>query len=444
MELKNDNNTTVKEVNSQLQSENTNLSFGKPGWGIIFYCMAMFFFLIGFSIDGLNIVAPAFAAAHNIEYSKVLGMATYAGFVGLFGYYVLGRINVRFGPRITSGICLIGSGASYIFYGRAQTLTQYAIGLILVVSFINGAGYIAGGSLVAQWFPKKKGLVNGLTTMGHNMGSAFYVPLIAFLITKYGLENGTTITAVAAMILGLIGLAMIRDTPEERGQYPDNVSKEVYETEYFTEDIDEQTIWTIPKLLKTKETWMVALVIGINQLVTTGVMSQMVVRNIGLGFSQSQAIGLMTVCAIIGVCGSYVYGWLDQKYGVKKAIIIFLLWYSMALAINITENLTLVYISVLMVGVSIGGAANFIISLPASVFGRHGFAKANSVVFPIMSAILFSNYVINAQAIKITGSLRGAYMVFLVFLVMNIFFVSLIDVRKYNKDYMVEDEVIQK
>ncbi len=444
MELKNDNNTTVKEVNSQLQSENTNLNFGKPGWGIILYCMAMFFFLIGFSIDGLNIVAPAFAAAHNIEYSRVLGMATYAGFVGLFGYYVLGRINVRFGPRITSGICLLGSGASYIFYGRAQTLTQYAIGLILVVSFINGAGYIAGGSLVAQWFPKKKGLVNGLTTMGHNMGSAFYVPLIAFLITKYGLENGTTITAVVAMILGLVGLSMIRDTPEERGQYPDNVSKEVYETEYFTEDIDEQTIWTIPKLLKTKETWMVALVIGINQLVTTGVMSQMVVRNIGLGFSQSQAIGLMTVCAIIGVCGSYIYGWLDQKYGVKKAIIIFLLWYSVALAINITENLTLVYISVLMVGVSIGGAANFIISLPASVFGRHGFAKANSVVFPIMSAILFSNYIINAQAIKITGSLRGAYMVFLVFLLVNIFFVSLIDVRKFNKDYMVEDEVIQK
>ncbi len=441
MDFENGNGTQVIEAKKQLKSENTNLKFGKSGWGIIFYCMAMFFFLIGFSIDGLNIVAPAFAAAHNIEYSKVLGMATYAGFVGLFGYYILGRINVRFGPRITSGICLIGSGFSYIFYGRAQTLTQYAIGLILVVSFINGASYIAGGSLVAQWFPKKKGLVNGLTTMGHNMGSAFYVPLIALLIGKYGLANGTTITAIVAVILGIVGLLMIRDTPDQRGQYPDNVSKEIYEKEYFTESVDNQSIWTIGKLLKTKETWMVALVIGINQLVTTGVMSQMVVRNVGLGFTQSKAIGLMTVCAIIGVGGSYIYGWLDQKFGVKKAIIIFLLWYSLALVLNITENLTLVYISVLMVGVSIGGAANFIISLPASVFGRHGFAKANSVVFPIMSAILFSNYIINAQAIKITGSLRGAYMVFLAFLIINIFFVSLIDVRKYNKDYMVEEEI---
>ncbi|MBF4694723.1 MFS transporter [Fusibacter ferrireducens] len=442
MGFENENIAQVRVEKVKLQSENTNLKFGKAGWGIILYCMAMFFFLIGFSIDGLNIVAPAFAAAHNLEYSSVLGMATYAGFAGLFGYYILGRINVSLGPRITSGICLIGSGLSYIFYGRAQTLFQYAVGLVLVVSFINGASYIAGGSLVAQWFPKKKGLVNGLTTMGHNMGSAFYVPLIALLIGKFGLENGTTITAVVAMILGVIGLLMIRDTPAERGQYPDNVSKEVYETEYFTENVDEKTIWTVPKLLKTKETWMVALVIGINQLVTTGVMSQMVIRNIGLGFTQSKAIGLMTVCAVIGVGGSYMYGWLDQKFGVKKAIIIFLLWYSAALGLNITENITLVYVSVLMVGISIGGAANFIISLPASVFGRHGFAKANSVVFPIMSAILFSNYVINAQAIKITGSLRGAYVVFLCFLLINIFFVSLIDVRKYNKDYKVEDEVI--
>ena len=62
----------------QLASENTNIKFG-VGWGIIFYCMAMFFFLIGFSIDGLNIVAPAFAAKTGIEYADVLSVATIAG-----------------------------------------------------------------------------------------------------------------------------------------------------------------------------------------------------------------------------------------------------------------------------------------------------------------------------------------------------------------------------
>ena len=48
--------------NVQLQSENTKSNFGK-GWLIIFYCMFMFWFLIGYSIDGQNIVIDAFAGA---------------------------------------------------------------------------------------------------------------------------------------------------------------------------------------------------------------------------------------------------------------------------------------------------------------------------------------------------------------------------------------------
>jgi sugar phosphate permease len=332
---------------------------------------------------------------------------------------------------------------SYIFWGNSETLLQYGIGLSLVTSFINGAAYIAGGSLVTQWFPKKKGLVNGFTTMGHNMGSAFYVPLISFLIGSYGMSKGMSFTGTAAIIIGVIGLIFIRNTPQEIGMFPDNVTKEVYEKEYFQGEIQEDGTWTISKLLKTKELWMVSIVIGLNQLVTTGVMSQMVIRNISLGFTQEQAVGIMTVCAIVGVCGSYLFGWIDQKIGVKKAIIIFLILYSVALLINVTDTVIGAYISVALIGIAIGASANFMVSLPASVFGRHGFSKVYAAYFPIMNAILMTNYVINAQAIRVTGSLRGAYMVFIGLLIVNIIIVSLIDTRKYNKDYMVEDEILK-
>ena len=427
----------------QLASENTNIKFG-VGWGIIFYCMAMFFFLIGFSIDGLNIVAPAFAAKTGIEYADVLSVATIAGFIGILSYMVIGRINVKIGARVTSGICMIGAGLSYIYWGHTETLFTYGIGLTLVTSFINGAAYIAGGALVAQWFPKKKGLVNGFTTMGHNLGSAFYVPLIAFLIGSFQMAKGMTFTGIAGMVLGLIGLLFIRNFPQERGILPDNVTKEVYESEYFTADVqEEKKAWTIGKLLKTKEIWLVSLVIGINQLVTTGVMSQLVVRNMGIGFEQSKAIALMTMCACVGVVGSYLFGFIDQKFGVKKAIIIFLVWYSVALAVNVTDTVMGVYISVGMVGIAIGAAANFIVSLPASVFGRHGFAEVYSAYFPMMQVVLMTNYIINAQAIRMTGSLRGAYIFYIGLLIVNIFIISVINVRKYNKDYMIEDKVLE-
>ncbi len=431
--------TTEKTV---LASENTRLNFSQ-GWAIVVYCGCMFFFLIGFSIDGLNIVAPAFAAKTGIDYSDILSVATIAGFIGIIAYMLFGKINTWLGSRATSGIFMICAGISYLYWGSTETLLSYTVGLTLVTCFINGAAYIAGGSLVTQWFPKKKGLVNGFTTMGHNLGSAIYVPLIAFLIGAYGMASGMAIMGVVGIVLGIVGLVFIRNYPRERGMYPDNVSKEVYEREYYTHDVEDAFGgWTAGKLLSCKELWLVALIVGINQLVTTGVMSQLVVRNIGIGFEQSKAIALMSVCAIVGVVGSFLFGFIDQKFGVKKSIIIFLVWYCVALLINITDTIIGVYISVALIGIAIGAAANFIISLPASVFGRHGFDKVYSVYFPLMQVVLMTNYIINAQAIRITGSLRGAYVVFIGLLIVNIILISVLNVRKYNKDYMVEDKIL--
>ena len=432
----------MSKKSSQIASENMSMKFSK-GWGIILYQALMFFFLIGFSIDGLNIVAPAFAESTGIAYDQVLGVATWAGMIGVVAYILIARINVSVGPRLLSGVCLIGAGLSYIFLGHSTTLTTYFIALTLVTCFINGAAYIAGNTLIAQWFPKKKGLANGFTTMGHNCGSAFYVPLISFTIGAFGFANGMSYVAVGAIVLGIIGLVLVRNTPQECGMYPDNVTREVYEREYFQGNSEDNGGWTAGKLLRTKELWLCALIIGINQLVTTGVMSQLVVRNTSLGFSQEAAVGLMTVCAIIGVCGSYLFGAIDQKFGVKKAIILFLIWYCIALAINCTDTTIGVYVSVAMIGIAVGAAANFIVSPPASVFGRHGFTMVNSVFFPLMQIVLMTNYQVNAFAIRVTGSLRGAYIFYIGLLVVNMILTAIIHPTRYNKDVATEQELMK-
>ena len=211
------------------------MNFSK-GWGLIFYCGFMFFFLVGYSIDGLNIIAPAFAEKSGIEYSTVLSMSTIAGLIGILAYICISRIVIRVGARLVSGICLIASGVCYFALGSMNTLVGYAVCLTLVTCFVNGAAYISGNVLVASWFPKKKGLVNGFTTMGFNFGSALYVPLISALLTAFGFVSGMHLASVGGIILGLIGLIFIRNTPQEKGMYPDNVTKEVYMREYYTED----------------------------------------------------------------------------------------------------------------------------------------------------------------------------------------------------------------
>jgi len=415
------------------------VKFSKSSWGVIIYCAAMFWFYVGMVNDGSNIVAPAFAAKSGLEYSTVLSMGTVAGLVGFIFFIIFGKLNQKIGSRYTSAICMVIAGASYIGVGFASSLAAYTVCLCLVTGSSMSGGYIAGGTLVAKWFPKKKGIVMGYTTMGHNLASAFYVPLISTTVGAWGLAQGVMIPAIGVMILGGIGAVFIRNDPREIGQYPDDVNKRQYEEEYFTGDSDADGGWTTAKLLKTKELWLAAGTTGIYQLVTVGIMTQLVVRNMSFGFTLNQAVSIMTVLACIGVVGSWGFGAIDQKWGTKKSMLIFGVWYAVALACNVTEFMPLVYVSIFMIGMAIGGSANFTTSLPAAIFGRHGFEKVNSVIFPIQGLITAMNFALSGASLALTGSLRGVYIVNIVLIVINIALISAVDEHKYNKDFHTEE-----
>lgn len=417
----------------------TKSNFSAKHWWIIIYCLIALFFYTGTTVDGMNITVPAFAAKHGWDYATILGFATLAGFVSIIGQFFFGWVCSKKGAKFTMILCMFLAAASYIFYANAWSIPVYVLGLTLVTVFSSCYAYIGGGALVANWFPKKKGLAMGYTTMGNNFASAFFVPLIAWLIGIMGLTMGMTVIGVVVFLLAILGLFTIRETPEECGETPDNVPRAELKN-YFELAEGETYIsqFTTSKLLKTKETYLVALVLGLNFLVTVGIMSQLVQRNVSLGFPENSAIAIMTVCALIGVFGSYAWGWIDQKFGTKRSMIAFSLWYAVAILCNVSELMPMVYVSVFMIGIAIGGAANFTTSLTASVFGRHDFKMAYGLIYPLLNVVQQSNFLVNAIALKATGSLRGAYGVYIVLMLLSAFIVSRIDDRKYNKDYAAE------
>ncbi len=416
-------------------NKNSVFNFGWAGWGTILYCMAMFWFYVGFVNDGSNITAPAVAEKLGVASGTVLNMNSVAGIVGVIFFIIIGQINQKIGARLTSGIFTIVAGIGYIIIGNAPNLAVYTIAMCFVVGGIMSAGYIAGGTLVAQWFPKKKGVVMGYTTMGHNLASAFYVPLITFLVGRFGVGQGVMVPAFAAIILGILGFLFIRNTPQERGLNPDNVSDQVYKTEYFLDKVEDNGGWTTKKLLSTKELWLAAITTGFFQICSVGVMSQLVVRNVSLGFTQVEAVSIMTLLACIGVVGSWLIGILDDRIGTKKTMILFGIWYILALLANVSETKVGIYLSIFMIGMAIGGSANFTTSLPASIFGRHGFDKVNSVIFPIQGLVTSLCFAVNGIVLNLTGDLRYAYLVFAGVAAVNTLLVLFVDEHKYNKDW---------
>lgn len=408
------------------------------GWNLmIFAILAMIVTNAGVN-DGLNVALPAIVAGTGMNYELCLSMGTIAGFVGVAMMLIIARVRDHFGGRIVTCALFVIFGITYYFlFLKATNIFMYALSQCIMVSCGQGCFYLCTGPMQSNWFPKKRGVVNGISTIGANIGTAILVPLMTFLLTLANYKVSFSVFSIAAIILAIYAYITLRDNPLDAGMYPDNVSKETYEKEYeaLSHNNDYVSDWTIPKMLKCKETWLASMVPGFITLGLLGVITQFVQRNTQLGLSNAAAVSAMTIAGLIGIVGSYTIGFIDTKLGTKKACMIYCGIFALGILFNLLAVfwLPFVYVSIFIVGFSLGGSTNMSLSFPASIFGVLDYPKVNGVIFPINYCIGCLNFAVNAIVMKITGSLTGAYIVYLILFIINIAIVYTTEEGKWYK-----------
>lgn len=200
---------------------------------------------------------------------------------------------------------------------------------------------------VALLKKKSQELVVGWAAMRNNPASASIVIVITMLTQVCGgIEWAITIIG-CMMILLCIGAMLIPDTPQEAGENPANLTDE--EAALAAEgEPPEQGTQTYRCFLRTRKFWFVSLGVGIYMMVTVGVISQLILRLTSIELSRSAAMIAMSVCALIGTVGSYLWGMLDQKCSTKNAAALYGVWYATAVALNMVPNRLCIYLSILM------------------------------------------------------------------------------------------------
>lgn len=416
--------------NKKLSTSMTDSRFGGWGWSMIFYCMVLYFLYAALTTDGMNLIPNAFAGAHGWDPNALLAYATPASIVGMIGGFVFGRLIIKLNARNVSSFTLIVTGILFAVFGMVPSITMYMVVLMLICFFAAGYGTVACPAFMANWFPRKKGIALGWATMGGPFSSAFFVSGFAVLLAKSGIRTACLVVGVIVVIVGVISFFWAKNEPAEVGCLPDNM--ELDETLSSSEVVIDNEKYSLGNILKNKNTWLIAIGYGMLWMVLVGILSQFVPRMMSVGYTSEQALTFLTITSIIAIPGSYLWGWLDSKFGTKIVSIIFAVSYLLSLILLITSfNPVCVWIGCIFAGLGIGGLLNLLASMIISVFGREGFMSANSVITPIASIIRVSAFAIMAMLLNISGgSFTLPYLVFIVIDIIGAVLIMLISTKK--------------
>ncbi len=378
--------------------------YGGRGWLLILWIATAFLAYMVIGNYPLNVLSDLYGGQQKL--SMVYTIASVVGLiVQIFISGAVGKMKSvkTFGVvmGILSIIALLG-----IMYVPAGPLwiACYALGTVFSVMY----GTFALSILVGQWFPTKKGGVMGIATMAFPIGNGV-IGAFAGLVFGAGMPQVAKgfLPFLIIIAVGLvIGLITVPDYPEQCGAFRDNnpnMTPEMAKQMMVQEMEDKKTtVWTLGHTFGTRDFWCLTVPAGFLLAASVGVMTQTnaILNSAGLADKFSMIMGLVMV---FGLLGSVILGFLDDKLGTKKAMLIASVIMVIAgiLGMASKSNGTLAMPALLCLAVFMGASSNFTVSLAAQYWRREDFSSVFSRVNSIANLV-------NAFGPAAVGILMGA------------------------------------
>ena len=235
-------------------------------------------------------------------------LASYAVFMLLTGRYL-----EKYGPRtvIFTGSLLVSLG--WILSAFATNISV----LTVTYGIISGAGvgiaYGAPLTVVAKWFPGKKGLMVGTVLIGFGLSPLITAPLARSLIENYGIMKAFLILGVSfGIILPMLSYSL---------KYPSESDSKMLKldpgTKYTVKEINTSIMIKSRDFKGLYCNFLIGSMIG---LMLIGMTNNVGIELIGLT-PRSVAL-LMSLFAIFNGIGRPTFGRLVDKLSSKKAMLI--------------------------------------------------------------------------------------------------------------------------
>lgn len=365
--------------------------FGGRGWLMVISMVLTYFTGIA-TFNLVNVTSPYLESTYGWSSTTIQTVVSISIVVSVVAQAFGGVFLAKRSAKKLAVFCGVLYIVALILLSFNNQFWQFIVAFIIMKITSDVWMFMANGQLVANWFPRKRAIIMGVTTFGIPLGAGIGMYLGVIAISKGGLTLVYLPYVVITIISILLILIFIKDHPEQVNCYPDNDKNNPEGLkEKLAKELEamEKNPWTFKRIVSTKETWFFLIPCGILLLGAGGVMTQIVniISAADAEFFAAYGIFVLLGISVVACIGSFLCGLLDEKMGTRVALILSSITMFFAGLLIVIGGLVLTLIALAFLCIFMGGASNYVVSGCALYWRRDGFIKAFKVVQPIASLI---------------------------------------------------------
>lgn len=326
----------------------------------------------------------------------------------------VGVLLERFGTRKV--MCFGASVMALGFLGLASiaALWHFWLASAVVAIGISLVAFIPVQTLISHWFTRRRGLAMGLTLAGIGFGGLMIAPLTGQIITAYGWREAyLTLAVLVVVLVTVIVLSLIRQSPQEMGLLPDgDIADE------SLGDRDAEIVlpgMEVGEAMRTGVFWFIAMANFLGIFAAFGIVQHLAALLSDAGYSASRAASVLGISIGITMVGRVLFGLLTDRFAIRWifATVVALPAVAAFLLMSIDSTPILVLFCICF-GLGLGGIAVISPLAVGACFGLRAFSKIVGAIFVSATLGASAGPVITGKLYDINGDYRVALMVLIV------------------------------
>jgi MFS family permease len=312
---------------------------------------------------------------------------TMAFFIFMWGMAItsplVGRLCDHMGPRKVILFGAIISVIALALISQTQELWHY-----YVLHFFVGAGSVFAGpvpvsALIAQWFHKRRGAMQGLALGGIGFGGLVMGPLMGNLLNGVYGWRITYIIVAAIMLVIMVPLALfvIRDSPHQKGLVPYGQRELISQNNIDIKAMPPVSL-TPRQALVTGAFWLIVITSIFYCFSYAAALNNQVSIFVWKGFDSASAITAVGIVGLLSTGGKFFFGWLCDRIEPKySAAIAYALMAISLILMAQASTMPQLWIYAVVVGIAQGGWAPNLAMLTIRYFGIRHFGTILGTIY---------------------------------------------------------------